>query len=345
MSLSPPNMRDNDTRNFNAYWCYQCHRTVRIASDNPSDIICPRCFGHFLCEIDMARPQPILEFTAYDPSPQARIIEALSLMLDPPGRSRDPRSESGVFQGPTSGQTRPHESEVDRAPSLGQTWARTQGRHRRRDSEEGGRRSWIWPRRRNSLFEDENDDWGPQSGILARPRTWIILRPVGPIQPQERLVPPGVDSRNYYTGPGLQELIEELTQDDRPGPPPAPDSTIDAIPTVTIAPTHLELGSDCPVCKEEFKVGMEARELPCNHVYHSDCIVPWLRLHNSCPVCRQELVVPGQIQEIESDESHIEGDREGRCWRLRQLVNLLPFRSRYRPLHSRGDSSATHGEN
>ncbi|MQL85484.1 hypothetical protein Taro_018019 [Colocasia esculenta] len=71
-------------------------------------------------------------------------------------------------------------------------------------------------------------------------------------------------------------------------PRPASRSSVAAIPTVQI--TEAFLAADpallCAVCKDEFVVQTEARQLPCSHIYHPDCILPWLSHHNSCPVCR-----------------------------------------------------------
>ncbi|KAI4303749.1 hypothetical protein MLD38_039345 [Melastoma candidum] len=45
----------------------------------------------------------------------------------------------------------------------------------------------------------------------------------------------------------------------------------------------------CSICKDGLTVGEEATEMPCEHVYHSDCIFTWLRIRNTCPICRHEL--------------------------------------------------------
>lgn len=93
----------------------------------------------------------------------------------------------------------------------------------------------------------------------------------------------------------LQQLIQQLAQNGMSGPAPAPGAAVDAMPKIKINSRHLVNNSHCPVCKEQFNVGGEAREMPCSHIYHSDCILPWLALHNSCPVCRQGL--PSDVPE------------------------------------------------
>jgi E3 ubiquitin-protein ligase RNF115/126 len=47
--------------------------------------------------------------------------------------------------------------------------------------------------------------------------------------------------------------------------------------------------AQCAVCMDSFEPGYTAKQMPCKHIYHPNCILPWLELHNSCPVCRFEL--------------------------------------------------------
>ncbi|KAL6853513.1 hypothetical protein ACP4OV_019542 [Aristida adscensionis] len=95
---------------------------------------------------------------------------------------------------------------------------------------------------------------------------------------------------NFLVGPSLEALFAQLLlQNNRQGPAPAPQSAIDSMPVVKINRRHLSDDPQCPVCKEQFEVGSEAREMPCKHLYHTDCIIPWLVQHNSCPVCRHPL--------------------------------------------------------
>jgi len=96
----------------------------------------------------------------------------------------------------------------------------------------------------------------------------------------------GVSAADYFLGPGLDILLQRLAESDlnRSGTPPAKKEAVAALPTVNIKEV---LG--CSVCLEDFEMGAEAKQMPCQHKFHSQCILPWLELHSSCPICRFQL--------------------------------------------------------
>ncbi|XP_022149237.1 E3 ubiquitin-protein ligase RDUF2-like isoform X1 [Momordica charantia] len=105
------------------------------------------------------------------------------------------------------------------------------------------------------------------------------------------------------------------------------DCGIEAIPRVKITEYHLGKDSICPICKEEFRIGGEARELPCKHFYHSDCIVPWLRLRNTCPVCRHTLQnIPVAVAVAAAGTFVEEGGGRWNGW-WSSICSWWPFRS------------------
>jgi E3 ubiquitin-protein ligase RNF38/44 len=52
-----------------------------------------------------------------------------------------------------------------------------------------------------------------------------------------------------------------------------------------------EEAAACPVCLGAFQPGETVRLLPvCLHLYHVNCIDPWLDAHSTCPMCRSDTV-------------------------------------------------------
>ena len=69
---------------------------------------------------------------------------------------------------------------------------------------------------------------------------------------------------------------------------------VEALPSIQFSVIKmLKLGEvelECAVCLIEFKDHEILNLLPdCCHVFHSDCIKPWLASHVTCPVCRASL--------------------------------------------------------
>ncbi|KAF7455804.1 zinc finger, C3HC4 type (RING finger) domain-containing protein [Cryptosporidium felis] len=113
---------------------------------------------------------------------------------------------------------------------------------------------------------------------------------------------------DVLAGSTLSNLVESMenalavalsTEDpnNRFGSPPASVSVVENLPRETLSEENIpkiRLGGPCVVCQEEYNIGDEVMRLSndeevCHHIFHVNCLLPWLSQHNSCPVCRFEL--------------------------------------------------------
>lgn len=44
----------------------------------------------------------------------------------------------------------------------------------------------------------------------------------------------------------------------------------------------------CVVCLEDLPIGAKAKQMPCGHLFHDDCLLTWLAKNHSCPLCRDD---------------------------------------------------------
>ncbi|XP_031556549.1 E3 ubiquitin-protein ligase RNF181-like [Actinia tenebrosa] len=105
---------------------------------------------------------------------------------------------------------------------------------------------------------------------------------------------------------------------DNIGSPPASNEAINNLVVVTITRNHLkdDSTSSCPICLAEYEENEKVKQMPCEHMFHSGCILPWLEKTNSCPVCRYEL--PTDNEEYE-ELKKLKGKEEGRQHRVQTL--------------------------
>ena len=73
--------------------------------------------------------------------------------------------------------------------------------------------------------------------------------------------------------------------------PPASDRAIQSLKKVEVLDSNINVYKNltCNICLENFEIGNILRILECNHEFHENCILTWLKKNNTCPVCRHEL--------------------------------------------------------
>lgn len=98
------------------------------------------------------------------------------------------------------------------------------------------------------------------------------------------------ESGDYLHARGFQDLLDHFaeTESSTRGAPPASVSFISNMRCMTYKEEKMDSVA-CAICKESFIVGTAVNELPCFHLYHPSCILPWLSARNTCPLCRYEL--------------------------------------------------------
>ncbi|KAK6145050.1 hypothetical protein DH2020_021870 [Rehmannia glutinosa] len=270
------------------YWCHMCSQTVNPIIEIDT-IKCPICQSGFVEEMSSAATpgnnDSPLDFELGGSDTDHALSLWAPILLGMMGNSRRRRRIRRIEFDDENDNNHDGETEFDR--ELESIMMR-----RRRNSATILR--LLQDMRAGILSESENLDnnEGPtdrnnERVILINPfdQTIIVQGSYDSNDSQNRAAPIG-SLGDYFVGPGLELLLQHLSENDpnRYGTPPAQKEAVEALPDVKIAETL-----QCSVCLDECEIGVEVKEMPCKHKFHSRCIFPWLELHSSCPVCRYQL--------------------------------------------------------
>jgi len=104
----------------------------------------------------------------------------------------------------------------------------------------------------------------------------------------------------------------------------------------------------CTICTELFDHLREVSALRCGHLFHADCLVPWLSQSMTCPQCRQKITraniihklffsrpdaddsiigEPNAAMELSRISSKLEETQNKLCLRDREVSKLLAEKS------------------
>ena len=123
---------------------------------------------------------------------------------------------------------------------------------------------------------------------------------------------------NFRSSDIFQDIINHtFAAAQEPSVNPTSKAARKKLASVKISKVHCKKGKDgkmeepsCTICICEIPLGQKGMVLPCGHIFHPDCINPWLDEHNTCPTCRHEL--PSENKE--KGDNHRRQSRRGN-WR------------------------------
>ncbi|KAL8466795.1 hypothetical protein ACS0TY_035739 [Phlomoides rotata] len=318
-SESPARTRTN-SGSPSDYWCYHCDKRVAIETlaDLP-DVVCYECKNGFVESIPAAAAAA--SDPMEDPTMGNQFIQVLRLIAQaareddaPPQAASDPSDEDYLrieLDGWDNDDDEDEEDDDEHSVEVV---------HEEEEEEEDA------DNRENNIFdgedeegievieprgEDEEEERRRRRDVLRlrlrdlasrdasrrnRILDWAeILMGLEDHSIELRLQVP--DSDTYVGNPGdyvdaaeYEALLQNLADSDggaRRGAPAAAKTAVEGLQNIVIEKEEETMV--CAICKDSVNVGEVAKNLPCGHGYHGECIIPWLVSRNSCPVCRFEL--------------------------------------------------------
>jgi hypothetical protein len=96
-----------------------------------------------------------------------------------------------------------------------------------------------------------------------------------------------------------------------------------ALQLATASNTHI-FPIRCSICLADIAKHEMLQKTKCNHVFHKQCIIPWVERESNCPNCRQKhgLIInkSGELM----DENQAELSARRRFWKL-MLIYFIPW--------------------
>ncbi|CAI9301945.1 unnamed protein product [Lactuca saligna] len=318
---SPPHS-GSDNPDPTQYWCYQCDKRVPVETrpDDP-DIICFECKNGFVESISV--PSHARQVSDEDtPAFGNEFLQVLRLIAQsaredddppPPPPADHPVGDNDYLRIELDGWDNRildvNEVEEEEDPQVDEDRARfyyddedddddeqeeeEEETENRNQEEEETDEDFVRRERRDVLRLRLRDFASRAANRRNRILDWAeILMGLEDQSIEFRLQVPGEhdgyigNPGDYVDAAGYEALLQNLAESDsggRRGAPPAGKLAIESLQTVDVNSTNMEI---CAICKDrvfnnEDKI---AKQLGCGHMYHGDCIVPWLGSRNTCPL-------------------------------------------------------------
>lgn len=70
---------------------------------------------------------------------------------------------------------------------------------------------------------------------------------------------------------------------------PAPKEITSKLPVNKIDTIDKLVHRQCSICLEDYQIGQDIKQLPCNHYFHVECLDKWFDVGNFCPICKYKV--------------------------------------------------------